>query len=159
IAPTVVWLILFRAVQGIGAAMVSSATRVLAMEAMPEGAEGRTSGYMTMAFHSGLLLGPPLGGLLIDLMGWRCVFFLLIPIASTGVLLTLLRARGVRAERRRGPIAIDYVGAAFLVALTIMLTVLLDQRAAQMISTSRRGMLAVAFGAALVLFVTHESRT
>ena len=46
--------------------MIASAARVLAMEAMPEGAEGRTSGYMTMAFHSGLLLGPPVGGFVID---------------------------------------------------------------------------------------------
>jgi MFS family permease len=77
IAPNVLALILSRAVQGIGAAMIASTARVLAIEAMPEGAEGRTSGYMTMAFSSGLLLGPPVGGVLIDLMGWRWVFFLL----------------------------------------------------------------------------------
>ena len=71
IAPNVLALILSRAVQGIGAAMIASAARVLAIEAMPEGSEGRTSGYMTMAFHSGLLLGPPVGGVLIDLVGWR----------------------------------------------------------------------------------------
>ena len=82
-------LILSRAVQGIGAAMIASAARVLAIEAMPEGSEGRTSGYMTMAFHSGLLLGPPVGGVLIDLVGSRWVFFLLIPIASAGIALTI----------------------------------------------------------------------
>ena len=57
---------------------------------MPE----RTSGYMTMAFHSGLLLGPPVGGVLIDLVGWRWVFFLLIPIALAGIALTILGAGG-----------------------------------------------------------------
>jgi len=158
IAPNVVLLILFRAVQGIGAAMIASAARVLAMEAMPEGAEGRTSGYMTMAFHSGLLLGPPIGGFLIDFVGWRSIFFLLIPIAATGVLLTLLRARGRRAEPFRGPITIDYVGAALLVALTIMLTALLDQRAAQMIGGGRTGTMALAFAVTAVAFVAHESR-
>jgi len=158
LAPNVLVLILFRAVQGIGAAMIASAARVLAMEAMPEGAEGRTSGYMTMAFHSGLLLGPPAGGLLVDLVGWRWVFFLLIPIASTGLVLTILKSRGRRAERPRGPISIDYVGAALLIALTIMLTVLLDQRAAQMIGAGPKGMMALAFAATLVGFVAHESR-
>ena len=63
LAPSVGWLIAFRLVQGIGSAMIASASRVLAMEAMPEGAEGRANGFMTMSFHGGLLLGPPLGGL------------------------------------------------------------------------------------------------
>ncbi len=158
IAPTVLLLVLFRAVQGIGAAMIASAARVLAMEAMPDGAEGRTSGYMTMAFHSGLLLGPPTGGLLIDLLGWPWVFFLLIPIASTGVVLTILKARGRRAEQKNGPISIDYVGAALLIALTMLLTVLLDQRAAQMIGAGGKGAMALAFAATLVGFVAHETR-
>src|SRR5713101_4997755 len=61
-APTVMWLVVFRVVAGIGAAMIASATRVLAMEAMPEGAAGRANGFMTMSFHGGLLLGPPIGG-------------------------------------------------------------------------------------------------
>src|SRR5688572_19018214 len=63
IAPNALSLVLFRFVQGLGAAMIASATRVLAMDAMPEGSEGRANGFMTMAFHSGLLIGPPLGGL------------------------------------------------------------------------------------------------
>src|SRR5207249_8404105 len=40
IAPDVVWFIVFRFLQGVGAAMISSAARVLAMEALPEGSEG-----------------------------------------------------------------------------------------------------------------------
>src|SRR6266542_1166423 len=93
-ATTVGWLIAFRLVQGIGSAMLASATRVLAMEAMPEGGEGRANGYMTMSFHGGLLLGPPLGGLLIDLLSWRWIFFLLVPIGSIGIVLSAVRVRG-----------------------------------------------------------------
>ena len=84
LAPSVGWLIVFRLVQGIGAAMIASATRVLAMEASPEGAEGRANGFMTMSYHGGLLLGPPLGGLVIDLLSWRWIFFLLVPIGVAG---------------------------------------------------------------------------
>jgi len=158
LAPNVLALILSRAVQGIGAAMIASAARVLAIEAMPEGSEGRTSGYMTMAFHSGLLLGPPVGGVLIDLVGWRWVFFLLIPIASAGIALTILGARGRRTERRPGPISIDYVGAAFLIALTIMLTVLLDERAARLVGDGRKTMMGLLFAVTLAGFVAHETR-
>src|SRR5712664_4840050 len=93
LASSATQLILFRFIQGLGAAMISSATRVLAMEAMPEGSEGRANGYMTMGFHSGLLLGPPLGGLVIDLVSWRWIFFLLVPMGLAGVVLTLMRAQ------------------------------------------------------------------
>jgi len=155
-------LVLFRFVQGIGAAMLASAARVLAMESLPEGSEGRANGFMTMAFHSGFLLGPPLGGLVIDLVSWRWVFFLLVPIGLTGVVLTGLRARG------RGPVpggrpavsaghrvSIDYVGATLLVVLTVMLTLLLDRRSAQLIGADGKGVMMLAFAAVFVGFVAH----
>src|SRR5437867_6587512 len=125
VAPSVGWLVVFRLVQGIGSAMIASAARVLAMEAMPEGAEGRANGFMTMSFHGGVLLGPPLGGLVIDLLNWRWIFFLLVPFGVAGIVLTALRARGRRTAAVERP-AVDYVGAALLVVLTVMLTLLVD---------------------------------
>src|SRR5215470_11965555 len=131
LAPSVGWLIVFRLVQGVGAAMIASATRVLAMEAMPEGAEGRANGFMTMSFHGGLLFGPPLGGLVIDWLSWRWVFFMLVPFGVAGTALTVLRAR----SRRMAPVghapAVDYVGATLLVVLTVALTLLVDRRSAE----------------------------
>jgi MFS family permease len=62
LAGNVLLLVLFRAVQGSGAAMISSATRVLAMDAMPEGSEGKANGLMTMSYHSGFLVGPRRSG-------------------------------------------------------------------------------------------------
>src|SRR5207249_1529273 len=121
VAPSVGWLIVFRLVQGIGAAMIASAARVLAMEAMPEGAEGRANGFMTMSFHGGLLLGPPLGGLVIDLLNWRWIFFLLVPFGVAGIVLTAMRARGRRVAPSGRPPAVDYVGATLLVVLTFLL--------------------------------------
>src|SRR5256712_3886875 len=61
-APNAFLLIVFRLVHGLQAGMISSATRVLAMESMPENAQGRANGSMTMGFYSGLLIGPPLRG-------------------------------------------------------------------------------------------------
>src|SRR5262245_33086561 len=123
LAPNAFVLIVFRLVQGLGAAMIASATRVLAMESMPEHAQGRANGYMTMGFHSGLLIGPPLGGLVIDLLDWRWIFFLMVPMGVLGVVLTVMRARRRRpaAPAGRAP-SIDYLGAALLIALTVMLT-------------------------------------
>ncbi len=157
LAPNALMLILFRLVQGLGAAMISSATRVLAMEAMPEGSEGRANGYMTMGFHSGLLLGPPLGGLVIDLVSWRWIFFLLVPMGLTGVVLTIMRAQRRTAAPGRAP-AIDYLGATLLIALTVLLTLLLDRRSGQTPGAERAGVMALVFVATVVGFLAHERR-
>ena len=158
LAPSVGWLIVFRLVQGVGAAMIASATRVLAMEAMPEGAEGRANGFMTMSFHGGLLLGPPLGGLVIDLLSWRWAFFLLVPIGVAGTILTVLRARGRRPAPIERPPAVDYVGAVMLVVLTVMLTLVVDRRSAEAIGAGSKGILLAAFGLGLAGFLVHEGR-
>jgi EmrB/QacA subfamily drug resistance transporter len=158
LANTVGWLVAFRLVQGVGAAMLASATRVLAMEAMPEGGEGRANGFMTMSFHGGLLLGPPLGGLLIDLLSWRWIFFLLVPIGSIGIVLSALRLRGrAPAPARRVP-AVDYVGSVLLVLLTVVLTLLVDQRSADVLGVGRSGPVVAILVVTLAGFLVHERR-
>ena len=158
LAPNVLLLVLFRLLQGIGAAMISSAARVLALEAMPEGSEGKANGFMTMAFHGGVLLGPPLGGLVIELASWRWIFFLLIPLGVTGTILTIMRAKGRREAAAGRPTAIDYVGAALLIVLTVVLTLLLDRRSAEAIGVGHRGPMLVVLVATLLGFVAHERR-
>jgi EmrB/QacA subfamily drug resistance transporter len=158
LAPTVGWLIAFRLVQGVGAAMIASATRVLAMEAMPEGAEGRANGFMTMSYHGGLLLGPPLGGLVIDWLSWRWIFFLLVPIGVAGTILTVIRARRRRGTPVEQAPAVDYVGAALLVVLTVLLTLVLDRRSAQALGAGSPGVIFVAFTVGLAGFLVHERR-
>ncbi len=158
VAPSVGWLIVFRLVQGIGAAMIASAARVLAMEAMPEGAEGRANGFMTMSFHGGLLLGPPLGGLVIDLLNWRWIFFLLVPFGVAGIVLTAMRARRRRMAPSGRPPAVDYVGATLLVVLTMALTLLVDRRSAEAIGVGQTGVMIVVFALTLAGFLVHERR-
>jgi EmrB/QacA subfamily drug resistance transporter len=158
LAPGVGWLIGFRVVQGVGAAMIASATRVLAMEAMPEGAEGRANGFMTMSYHGGLLLGPPLGGLVIDWLSWRWIFFLLVPIGLAGIVLAALRARGHRVTPTGRPPAVDYVGAALLVVLTVLLTLALDRRSTEALGAGGAGVVLALFAVGLAGFLVHERR-
>jgi EmrB/QacA subfamily drug resistance transporter len=158
LAPSVGWLIAFRLVQGVGSAMLSSATRVLAMEAMPERAAGRANGFMTMSFHGGLLLGPPIGGLVIDFLDWRWIFFLLVPIGAVGIVLTAMRLRAhAPASPGRAP-AVDYLGSALLVVLTVVLTLLVDQRSAAALGAGQTGVMVAALVVTLVGFVAYERR-
>src|SRR5262249_1888049 len=80
LSANVMQLILSRFVQGIGGAMLQSSSRALAAESVPEELSGRAQGYMTTAHHTGFVLGPSIGGLMIDYLSWRWSFFLLVPI-------------------------------------------------------------------------------
>ena len=62
--------------------MTQSQARALAMDSVPKESSGKAQGYMTTAFHSGVLIGPSVGGLIIDYIHWRAVFFFLMPIAA-----------------------------------------------------------------------------
>ncbi|HEY7648963.1 MAG TPA: MFS transporter, partial [Methylomirabilota bacterium] len=101
---------------------------------------------------------PPLGGLVIDLLTWRWIFFLLVPIGAAGIGLTALRARDPGRPRVERPPAVDYVGTTLLIVLTAVLTLLVDRRSAEAIGMGPRGAMMVAFTLALVGFLVHERR-
>lgn len=152
-------LIVARFLQGVGAAMTQSAGRALAMDAMPAGSEGKAQGIMTMAFHSGFFVGPPLGGLIIDYIHWRGVFFFIVFFGLVGVALSVLSSRrGSKPVSGPSRPQVDYFGAGLLIALTVVLTLLLDHRAAEAWGLGHRGFLALAFAGIVWGFLVHESK-
>ncbi len=157
ISQNVLQLIAFRFLQGVGSAMILSVGRILAIEAMPQGSEGKASGLMTTAFHSGFFVGPPLGGLIIDYINWRGIFFFLVPIGLVGFALTYLRSKVSRKPKAaRQHLSVDYLGVMLFVTSTVILTLLLDRRAAEVIGVAHKGFLTLALGGALWGFLAHE---
>lgn len=153
-----IWqLILFRFLQGVGGAMIQSSGRTLAFKAMPTGSEGKAQGLMAMSHQLGFFLGPPLGGLIIDLVHWRGIFFLLFVPSLAGAAMSMITGRAATAEPS-GDQAIDYRGALLLFAMTILATLLLDQKVAQIVGTGNQLLLGLILLAALWLFLGHEKR-
>ena len=153
-----VWqLILFRFLQGIGGAMIQSSGRTLAFKAMPTGSEGKAQGLMAMSHQLGFFVGPPLGGLIIDLLHWRGIFFLLFVPSLAGAAMCAVTGSGAPAEPSRHQ-AIDYRGVFLLFAATVLATLLLDQKVAQMIGGANQLLLGLVLVAALWLFLRHERR-
>jgi MFS family permease len=150
-------LILFRFVQGVGAAMIQSSGRALAFRAMPAGSEGKAQGLMAMSHQLGFFIGPPIGGLIIDLVHWRGIFFVLFIPSLVGLALCFVTGRPVLSSTSRQPI--DYPGAAIFLGLTVLVTILLDQKIAEVLAGSSQALLAVAFVAVLCWFVAHEKKT
>ena len=82
-------LIFYRVLQGVGAAMMQAQGRALAMDASTEESRGRVQGFMTTAHHSGFLVGPGVGGFIIQYIHWRGVFFFLVPLGAVAAALAL----------------------------------------------------------------------
>ena len=89
-APGAHLLIAARALQGLGAAMMTANSAAILISSFPESERGKALGAFGAMVGVGLALGPPIGGLLVQL-SWRWIFILNIPL---GVLaFVLLRAR------------------------------------------------------------------
>jgi EmrB/QacA subfamily drug resistance transporter len=155
---TVLQLILARFVQGVGGAMLQSSSRALASESVTEEFAGRAQGYMTTAHHTGFILGPSIGGVMIDYFSWRWSFFLLAPVGFGGTLLALANLKRQRLRPPPHSASVDYLGAALLFAITTTLVFLLDRRTQLIVSGSAKMFLAVFFFASLAAFLLHESR-
>ena len=151
-------LILARFVQGVGGAMLQSSSRALASESVSEDLAGRAQGYMTTAHHTGFILGPSIGGLMIDYFSWRWSFFLLAPVGFAGTLLALINLRRRQGAPPRHVGAVDYLGAALLFAITTTLVFIFDRRTHQIVGASTKVFLFAALGVSLVAFIAHEAR-
>jgi MFS family permease len=154
----VVQLILFRFVQGIGGAMIQSSGRTLAFRAMPQGSEGKAQGLMAMSHQLGFFVGPPIGGLIIDWIHWRGIFFFLLVPNLVGMGLCFMTGRSAAPPPARHQ-TIDYRGAALFFALSILATLLLDQKIAEVLGGASQAVLVLAFGAAVWSFIAHEKKT
>ncbi|HZH83376.1 MAG TPA: MFS transporter, partial [Phototrophicaceae bacterium] len=102
-------LILFRFLQGIGGAMIQSSGRTLAFRAMPAGSEGKAQGLLAMSHQLGFFVGPPIGGMIIDWVHWRGIFFFLFIPSLAGAAMCVWTGRVVAAQTA-GRQAIDYLG-------------------------------------------------
>jgi DHA2 family methylenomycin A resistance protein-like MFS transporter len=90
LAPGPMYLILFRVVQGIGAAMMIPSSLSLLNQSFAHQPEVRAKalGWWTAAGSAAMAAGPTLGGLLIELSGWRFIFLINIPICLAGYLMS-----------------------------------------------------------------------
>ena len=159
---SIVQLIVYRVLQGVGASMIQAQGRALAMDASTEESKGRAQGLMTMAHHSGFLLGPGLGGFIIQYIHWRAIFFFLVPLGAVATALGLGYNRRqdspVTSHPKNGRPPIDYLGAALLVAATLALMGILDRQAMESLTPTGRAGAVTAVVALAAGFLLRESR-
>ena len=123
LSPSLPVLVVFRAVQGLGCALVPVAVMGTLARTWPSNRRNRVMGAWGAANGIGQAVGPPVGGLLADALGWRAIFWVLLPI-TLGVLV-LAATMMPRDPAQKVPIDVRGVGsltlgvAALMTAVTI----------------------------------------
>ncbi|MFC6933048.1 DHA2 family efflux MFS transporter permease subunit [Actinomadura yumaensis] len=92
-------LIAARAVQGLGAALLTPQTMALIVTTFPAGRRGAALGVWGSVAGVATLSGPTLGGFLVSTAGWRWVFFINVPIGLLVLAMTFLLIPDVRPAR------------------------------------------------------------
>lgn len=111
LAPNVGWLIAFRAMQGVGAAMTQALGIAIVSEIFPASERGRALGIIGTTVSTGIAVGPPLGGILIGAIGWRSIFLVNVPV---GIIAVLVVWRFVPSSVSRPGQRFDLPGAVIL---------------------------------------------
>ena len=97
-----------RAVQGVGGAVMFAVSLALLAQEFPPGRERATAmGIYGASMAVAAAIGPLLGGVLTDGLGWRSIFFINVPIGAAAMAVTRLRLRETRDPGARG---VDWAG-------------------------------------------------
>jgi EmrB/QacA subfamily drug resistance transporter len=113
LAQSMVQLVVFRAIQGIGAGAVLPVTMTIIGDLFSIEQRARLQGFFSGVWGVSSIVGPALGGLITDHVGWRWVFYVNLPVGLlSAVLIILLLHERVEHRRRQ----IDYLGSATLTA-------------------------------------------
>jgi EmrB/QacA subfamily drug resistance transporter len=151
LAPNAAIFLLARALQGMGMAMVFGTSVAILTSVFPPQRRGWVLGINVAATYSGLSLGPFIGGLLTQSLGWRAVFLINVPLGLLVLSVLWLKLRGEWAYSQGEPF--DWLGSIgyslMLTAFMLGFTWLPGWRGAAML---------LAAAVALPLFISWETR-
>jgi len=120
LAQNMVQLVIFRAIQGVGAGGLFPLTLAMVAMIVPPRERGRYQGLIGSVFAAASIVGPLVGGFIVDNASWRWIFFVNLPvgIVALAVILVTMPKRATRQEH-----SIDWLGAAILACGTSALLV------------------------------------
>lgn len=149
-------LIVFRAVQGIGAGAVQPMSMTIVGDLYSVEERARVQGYIASVWGIASVLGPTLGGVFSEYLSWRWIFFVNIPVGIAAVVMLLRHfSEDVTPRKHR----IDFLGAALLTAGCSLLILGLLEGGVGWAWGSAWSLLTFGVGAALTVgFVLVEQR-
>jgi EmrB/QacA subfamily drug resistance transporter len=118
LSQNIIELILYRGIQGLGAGVIMSSAFTVIGDLFTPRERGRWQGLMSSVFGLASVLGPTLGGYIVDNADWHWVFWVFMPVGILALVLIWILFPSV--EKTQGE-SIDYLGSIFLTATIIPL--------------------------------------
>jgi EmrB/QacA subfamily drug resistance transporter len=104
-------LVIFRALQGLGAGGIFPLTLAMIGMIVPPRDRGRYQGLIGSVFAAASIIGPLIGGFIVDNLSWRWIFYVNLPVGGVALAVILVT---MPRRRQRTDHSIDWVGAAIL---------------------------------------------
>jgi EmrB/QacA subfamily drug resistance transporter len=130
VSQSIVELVAFRVVQGVGAAVLTATAIPLIFASFPPNERGSAIGINSVAWAVGAVAGPLLGGVLTQI-DWRFIFYVNVPVAAAAILVGFRRIPTVLDQRGEHASRLNLVNAALLglaVAMVILWLSFFDYR-------------------------------
>ena len=158
-AATSMWMLVgFRVVQGVGAGGLFALSMTIIGDVLSPRERGKYMGYMGGSFAVATVLGPLVGGALVDYAHWRWIFYMNLPLGVGALVMSHFTLRIPFTRRSHD---IDYVGGALLVVWVVSL-VLATQLGGNQLGWTSPGMfalLALGFGGLIAWLVIERRAT
>ena len=156
LAPSLGWLVAFRMMQAVGGSMLNPVAMSIITNTFTDRTErARAIGVWSATYGLSMSLGPVVGGLLVDSIGWRGTFYVNIPVGLAAIALTARFVPESRAPRPRRP---DPAGQALIIVMLGSLTDALIEGPARGWHAPVIVALFAVSAAALGTFVAYEAR-
>ncbi len=150
-------LVLFRGLQGFGGGGLMALAQAIIGDVVSPRQRGKYQGYLGAVFAFASVVGPLLGGFLVDNLSWRWVFYVNLPVGAVALVVT---ATALDLPYRRIGHSIDYLGSALIMAATTCLLLVTAWGGTQFPWGSPQVVgLAVAGVVLLALFLVVEARS
>ncbi len=153
-ASTLDGLVMARVLQGVGGAMMVPVGRLTVLKIVPRSQYMAAMTFVTLPGQIGPLLGPALGGILVEYASWHWIFLINLPVGIVGAIATLWLMPNYTLQTRR----FDMPGFLLLAFGMAALTLALDGQKGLGISTLTLVALVVAGAIALGLYLGHARR-
>jgi EmrB/QacA subfamily drug resistance transporter len=156
LAPSLGWLVAFRMMQAVGGSMLNPVAMSIITNTFTDKTErARAIGVWSATYGLSMSLGPVVGGLLVDSIGWRGTFYVNIPVGLAAIALTTRFVPESRAPRPRRP---DPAGQALIIVMLGSLTYAIIEGPARGWHAPVIVALFAVSAAALGGFVAYEAR-
>jgi EmrB/QacA subfamily drug resistance transporter len=158
LAPDMITLIIARGLQGLGAGGLIPLSQTVIGDVVAPRERGRYAAYFSVVWASSAVLGPTIGGILAEHVGWPWIFWINLPLGCVALVIADRALKRLPVERRRA--SVDYASSVLLTGATVAFLMVLSLGGKRLAWTAPETLALAAAALGLgALFVRQQARS